>query len=64
MNKEFIKLANLFAQLTTEELYRRRELYNNLNNFRDVLAREMIERELDTREIFNKVAWHCIGAMS
>ena len=56
MNKEFIKLANLFAQLTTEELYRRRELYNNLNNFRDVLAREMIERELDTREIFNKVA--------
>ena len=42
--------------MTTEELYRRRELYNKLNNSRDVLVREMIERELDTREIFNKVA--------
>ena len=58
MNQEQVKLSELFAQLTTDELYRRLRLYENFKfeNFSDVLSYHMINRELDSREFFNKTA--------
>lgn len=52
------KLAQLFSQLTTDELYRRLALYDKLKSsaVMDILSREMIERELDQREIFKQSA--------
>jgi len=58
MQQDMIKLSQLLSQLTTDELYSRLKLYENFkfNHFKDVLAYEMINRELDHREFFKQSA--------
>jgi len=46
-------MQHINALLTTDELYRRLELYHELN---DIVAYELVSRELDKREYFKLMA--------